>query len=75
MKSISIREMRTELGHLDQLIASEGEVVVTKRGKPIARLLPVKGSRSMPDHSSLRAQMSRLNTSSVSLLREDRDER
>jgi prevent-host-death family protein len=75
MKAISIREMRTELGHLDQLIASEGEVVVTKRGKPIARLLPVQGSRNMPDHSSLRAQMPRLNTSSASLLREDRDER
>ena len=75
MKTISIRDIRLELGSLDQLIASEGEVIVTKHGKPIARLLPVHGSRSMPDHSSLRAQMPRLNASSTSLLREDRDER
>ncbi|MBL4774624.1 MAG: type II toxin-antitoxin system Phd/YefM family antitoxin [Mariprofundus sp.] len=75
MKAISIRDMRSELGHLDQLIESEGEVIVTKRGKPIARLLPVQGSRRMPDHASLRAQMPKLSISSARLVREDRDER
>jgi len=66
--------MRSELGNLDQLIASEGEIIVTKRGNPIARLLPVGGSRRMPDHASLRAQTAVL-TPSARLLREDRDER
>ncbi len=74
MKAISIREMRNELGHLDQLIESQGEIVVTKRGNPIARLLPVQGARTIPDHVDLRACMSEL-TPSSQLLRKDRDER
>jgi len=75
MKAISIREMRSELGHLDQLMDEEGEVIVTKHGKPIARLLPLKGARTMPNHAPLRAQTPILKTPSSRLLREDRDER
>jgi len=75
MKAISIREMRSELGHLDRLMDEEGEVIVTKHGKPVARLLPLKGSRMMPDHAPLRAQMPVLKTPSARLIREDRDGR
>jgi len=74
MKAMSIREMRNDLGHLDQLIESEGEIIVTKRGAPIARLLPVHGSREMPDHASLRARMSVM-LPSTQLVRKDRDDR
>jgi len=74
MKAMSIREMRSELGHLDQLIKSQGEIVVTKRGRPIARLLPMQGTRGIPDHADLRARMAEL-TPSTHLLREDRDKR
>jgi len=56
------------------LIESEGEIIVTKRGTPIARLLPVQGSRNMPDHAALRAQMPVM-LSSARLVREDRDDR
>ncbi len=75
MKAISIREMRSELAHLDQLMDKEGEVIVTRHGKPVARLLPLKGSRAMPDHAALRARMPELKTPSSSLLRQERDER
>ncbi len=75
MKAISIRKMRSELGHLGQLVDEEGEVVVTKHGKPIARLLPLKGARPMPDHAPLRSRMPILKTPSSGLIREDRDER
>jgi len=75
MKAISIREMRGELGHLDRIVDEEGEVIVTKHGKPIARLLPLKGTRTMPDHAHLRAQMPILKTPSSRFLRKDRDER
>ncbi|HED13437.1 MAG TPA: type II toxin-antitoxin system Phd/YefM family antitoxin [Gammaproteobacteria bacterium] len=74
MKAISIRDMRSDLGHLDQLIESEGEIIVTKHGNPIARLLPVHGSREMPDHASLRARMPVL-LPSAQLVRKDRDDR
>ncbi|MDQ7000440.1 MAG: type II toxin-antitoxin system prevent-host-death family antitoxin [Mariprofundus sp.] len=74
MKAISIREMRSDLGHLDKLRESEGEIIVTRRGTPIARLLPVQGSRNMPDHAALRARMPVM-LSSARLVREDRDDR
>ncbi|MFQ5345562.1 MAG: type II toxin-antitoxin system Phd/YefM family antitoxin [Mariprofundus sp.] len=74
MKAISIRDMRSDLGRLDKLIELEGEIIVTKHGNPIARLLPVQGSRDMPDHASLRARMPVM-LSSARLVREDRDDR
>ena len=75
MKTLSIREMRSELGKLDQLVQLEGELVVTRQGKPIARILPVRGTRSKPSHADLRASMPRLDTPSETLVRDDRDER
>ena len=67
--------MRSELGKLDQLVQLEGELVVTRQGKPIARILPVRGTRSKPSHADLRASMPRLDTPSETLVRDDRDER
>lgn len=39
MKKLSIREVRKELAQLDELVSREGEVVVTRCGRPIARVL------------------------------------
>jgi len=75
MKTLSIREMRNELSRIDRLTREEGEIVITRRGKPVARLLPVKSVHAKPDHAALRAKMPRLATASASLLREERDER
>ena len=75
MKSLSIREVRKELAHIDELVAREGEVVVTRRGKPIARLLPLRSKRRMPSHADLRASMPRLKNGSEKLIRSERDER
>ena len=41
MKNINIREILQELAHLDELLAREGEVILTRHGKPIARVLPI----------------------------------
>jgi antitoxin (DNA-binding transcriptional repressor) of toxin-antitoxin stability system len=67
--------MQAELGRLDQVPQKEGEVVITRHGVPIARLLPVKGARRRPHHGDLRAAMPRLDTPSETLVRSDRDER
>jgi prevent-host-death family protein len=73
MRELSIREMREKLGNLDQLVNTEGEILVTRRGVPIARLLPLHGSQTRPSHAELRAKMQRLSTPSQILLRDDRD--
>ena len=39
-KVINIRQMRASIGRLDELVAAEGELVISRRGRPIARVLP-----------------------------------
>lgn len=75
MRKLSIREIRAGLGRLDQMVQKEGEVLVTRHGVPVARLLPVKGARRRPDHGELRDSMPRLTSASENLIRADRDER
>ncbi len=73
MKQLTIRQMRTALTRLEQITAEEGEIVVTRRGRPIARVLPVPSRRPMPSHRDLRASMPRLRVGSEVLVRLDRD--
>jgi len=75
MRELSIREMREKLGSLDQLVKTEGEILITRHGVPIARLLPVMGTQTRPSHTDLRARMQRLDTPSEILVRDDRDQR
>lgn len=75
MKNLSIREVRKALAQLDDLVSREGEVVITRRGQPIARLLPLRNAQRMPSHADLRASMPRLNQGSEDNIRTERDER
>jgi antitoxin (DNA-binding transcriptional repressor) of toxin-antitoxin stability system len=74
MRTFSIREMREALGRLDQLVDQEGELIVTRRGRAIARVLPFGPQRSMPSHAEHRDRLPRLSPS-AGLIREDRDAR
>lgn len=73
VKTLTIREMRGALGRLDQIVAREGEILVTRRGRAVARLLPVPSTRPMPSHADLRARMGPLRVPSEVLVRQDRD--
>lgn len=75
MKRLNIREMRANIGRLDELVASEGELIVTRHGEAIARVLPMPEHRQWPDHADLRQRMQALKTSSAELIRAERDER
>lgn len=75
MRSISVREMRTELPRLERILAEEGEVVITRHGKPVARVLPTMPESGIPSRAELRARMRRLEVGSEVLIREDRDGR
>lgn len=75
MKSVSVRDMRNALSTLDELVAKEGELLVTRRGKPIARVLPVGRSGGPPSHLALRKSMPHLKHSSEDLVRKDREAR
>ena len=73
MKKLTIRKARAALTHLDKLLDREGEITLTRRGKPIARVLPFGGKRTMPSHRDLRSAMPRLRRPSQRLIRDDRD--
>ena len=75
MKTLSIRDMRNQLGKLDRLIATEREIIITRHGAPIARLLPVQGLKQKPSHDELRNALPHLDVASEVLQREDRQER
>ncbi len=76
MKTLTIREFRRMLAGIDALLSAEGEIIVARRGRPVARLLPVTGSRpTMPSHRDLRRKMRRMKTGSETLLRQERDSR
>jgi prevent-host-death family protein len=75
MKELNVREMREAIGRLDEIVNEAGEVVISRRGRPIARLLPIAGRRPRPDHADLRARTPRLEQASAELIRAERDER
>jgi antitoxin (DNA-binding transcriptional repressor) of toxin-antitoxin stability system len=73
-KQLSVREARAALPELDAILEREGEVIIARRGQPIARVLPVVVPRTTPSHARLRAETAVLK-SSQDLIREERDER
>jgi antitoxin (DNA-binding transcriptional repressor) of toxin-antitoxin stability system len=75
MKELNVREMRAAIGQLDKLVDEAGEIIVSRRGCAIARILPVVGKRRRPDHADLRARTQRLSRPSAELIRAERDER
>lgn len=75
MKSLNIRQVRGALSTLDRLVAEEGEILVTRRGRPLARIVAASPNSPAPSHAGLRARMPRLITPSEDLVRADRDGR
>jgi len=75
MKKLSIRQAREALTNIDELLAREGEVVITKRGKAVARLLPAQPRKPAPSHADLRASIRPQAIPSEALIGAERDER
>ncbi|MBN8453754.1 type II toxin-antitoxin system prevent-host-death family antitoxin [Accumulibacter sp.] len=76
MRTVTIREAREGLSHLEQLFADGDEVIVTRRGEPVARILPIHPTK--PSLRSLRdflANQPLQTIASEVLLAEDREDR
>lgn len=73
LKTLSICEMRSALSHIEEIVATEGEVVVTRRGRPLARILPARPRRGIPSRAELRASMPKLKVPSEVLIRQDQE--
>ncbi len=75
MKELSIRDMRNALAHIDTLVNAAGELIITRHGTAIARILPIFGRQRRPDHRALHQLTKQLTLPSEKMIREDRDER
>lgn len=75
MRTVTVREMRELLGRLDEVVGREGELLVTRHGRPVARVLPVRTQRRLPSHADHIATMPPLAVGSEVYIRQDRDER
>ncbi|HAM51527.1 MAG TPA: prevent-host-death protein, partial [Nitrospiraceae bacterium] len=57
MKKLTIRETRQALSHLDDILETEGEVTITKRGQAVARVIQLGKRMPIPSHQDLREKM------------------
>lgn len=73
MKKLNVREMRASIGRLAEVVEADGESVLSRGGRPIARVLPIKQRRQAPSHADLRQRTTRLQTTSAELIRAERD--
>jgi len=78
MKTVSVREAREQISSLLDAVNAGENVVITRRGKPVAKLVTIDSEDSknrFPDRTMFRNQLSSSRKTSEKLIREMRDER
>lgn len=79
MKTMTIREAREGLSHPEQMFADSDEVLVMRRGEPVARILPATPSparkKAFRSLAAFRASQTMQDVPSEVILREEREER
>jgi prevent-host-death family protein len=60
MRQAGMREMRQDWTSLLDDVREGREVVITDRGRPVARLVPVRAPRPFPDLRRVRTSVGRL---------------
>ncbi|MDP1692624.1 MAG: type II toxin-antitoxin system Phd/YefM family antitoxin [Burkholderiaceae bacterium] len=75
MKIINVRELRSDIPRLRDILAKEHELLLVSNGEPVARILPAPKKRHVPSLAAHRSKMPTLEGSIADLVREDRDRR
>lgn len=75
MKTLTIREAREGLSHPEKMFAEDEEVLVVRRGEPVARILPVKGKPRLRSLRDFLASQPVQTVPSETILAEDREDR
>jgi prevent-host-death family protein len=75
MKQVGIKQARQQLPDLIDRVEAGEEIVITRQGKAVAQLVSApKALKPLPSLAEFRRGLGRLGTSSVRLLREERDD-
>src|SRR5437764_15349385 len=76
VKHVGIKQARQELPDLIDRAEAGEEIVITRQGKAVAKLIPApKPVKSLPSLTEFREGIGRAGTPAVQLLREERDGR
>lgn len=75
MKTLTIREAREGLSHPEQMFADDDEVLVVRRGEPVARILPVARKPRLCSLREFLASQPMQTIPSEAILAEDREDR
>lgn len=75
MRQVNVRDTRDQIARLLDVVETGEAVIVTRRGKPAARLVPIEEPMDpFPDRSGLRAMLRPMRTTAVDTVRALRDE-
>ncbi len=74
MRRVNVREARERISRLLAEVERGEEVVISRHGRPVARLAPIKREPRFSDRSAFRASLRPGKTGSAELVRGIRDE-
>lgn len=75
MRSVNVTETREQLAKLLDAVEAGEEVVILRRDRPVARLVPIEGSMTpFMDRSELRAEIPPMTKPVQQVVRELRNE-
>jgi prevent-host-death family protein len=75
MLTLNSRELRNAIPHLSETLERERELIITQRGTPVARIVPIAQPPKLESMAWLRALSPAQLTDSTVLIREERDRR
>jgi len=75
MSTVTLVDAKAHLSHLLDQVEAGDEVIITRRGQPVARIIPVeKPKQPVKSFAEFRSRMPRWHRPSAEMLREMRDE-
>lgn len=75
MRTAGVREARQDLSSLLDDVRKGREVTITDRGRPVARLVPVKPRQPFPDLAAVRRKMQPVDPPVSRAILEEREDR
>jgi prevent-host-death family protein len=75
MRTAGVREARQDLTSLLSDVQRGREVIITDRGRPVARLVPMTVRRSFPDLKAVRRKVRSAKPQLAKAVLEDREDR
>jgi prevent-host-death family protein len=77
MRKAGIRETRQNISELIEIVRQGREILITDRGRPVARLVPARqlNARPYPGRAAFRRSMPTLNPPLSLTISEDREDR